>query len=179
MSVGRDLRVAGSCSNLIKPGSCSGYHVKATSPLAAAWSALCSCLSSSSRGRSIERSEGAEGAISAKGARREPLPPPPEEQEELEQQLQVAAYAVSAPPSPVSSSPLPSISRAACGGLGGSDTVVLVARPRGAPLTPPLSTRLEQQLQAALTALPIALPYANLTALAPTLLLGLHLHLRL
>ena len=66
-------------------------------PLAAAWSALCSCLSSSSRGRSIERSEGAEGAKSAKGARREPLPPPPEEQEELEQQLQVAAYAVIVP----------------------------------------------------------------------------------
>ena len=70
---------------------------QATSPLAAAaWSALCSCLSSSSRGRSGERSEGAEGAKSEKGAKGEP-PPPPEEQEELEQQLQVAAYAVIVP----------------------------------------------------------------------------------
>ena len=73
------------------------YVLQGPRPLAAAWSALCSCLSSSSRGRSIERSEGAEGAKSAKGARREPLPPPPEEQEELEQQLQVAAYAVVVP----------------------------------------------------------------------------------
>ena len=71
---------------------------QATSPLAAAWSALCSCLSSSSKGRSGgERSEGTKGEKSAKGAKGEP-PPPPEEQEELEQQLQVTARAVSAPP---------------------------------------------------------------------------------
>ena len=70
---------------------------QATSPLAAAWSALCSCLSSSSKGRSGgERSEGTKGEKSAKGAKGEP-PPPPEEQEELEQQLQVAAYAVIVP----------------------------------------------------------------------------------
>ena len=79
------------------------YVLQGPRPLTAAWSALCSCLSSSSRGRSIERSEGAEGAKSAKGARREPLPPPPEEQEELEQQLQVAARAVIVPLPPVSS----------------------------------------------------------------------------
>eukprot|EP00964_Phaeocystis_antarctica_P048381 scaffold28009_cov55-Phaeocystis_antarctica.AAC.7 len=98
-----------------------------TSPLAAAWSALCSCLSSSGKGRAGERSEGAEGAKSAKGAKSEP-PPPPKEQEELEQQLQVAARAASAPPL---------LDRAACGGLGGLGAVVLVARPRWAPLTPP------------------------------------------
>eukprot|EP00964_Phaeocystis_antarctica_P105759 scaffold70745_cov49-Phaeocystis_antarctica.AAC.1 len=43
---------------------------QATSPLAAAWSALCSCLSSSSKGRSGgERSEGTKGEKSAKGAK--------------------------------------------------------------------------------------------------------------
>eukprot|EP00964_Phaeocystis_antarctica_P154888 scaffold123793_cov28-Phaeocystis_antarctica.AAC.1 len=158
----------GSGTVAFRPLSCVGWSINVLQgprPLTAAWSALCSCLSSSSRGRSIERSEGAQGAKSAKGARREPLPPPPEEQEELEQQLQVAAYAGSC-----------CVWRPRWVGRG----VVLVARPRGAPLTPPPhSTRLEQQLQAALTALPIASPYANLTALAPTLLLGLHLRLRL
>ena len=70
---------------------CFGLGVMA-SVVASAWSALVTCISSSSRGRPGERTAGGAGEEGAEGEKLEAPPPIIEEQEELEQQLQAASH---------------------------------------------------------------------------------------
>ena len=76
---------------LVRVAVCFGLGVMA-SVVASAWSALVTCISSSSRGRPGERTAGGAGEEGAEGEKLEAPPPIIEEQEELEQQLQAASH---------------------------------------------------------------------------------------